>query len=108
MRLRSSRHKAMSYARMQTTEVELKAQIATLLQQAARTDEAEKNELELDIPAELERRQARLVAIEAAKARLEARQAQADTQRGRSPDSGRWTQTQRPRRQAQGRPPLPT
>ena len=79
----------MSYARMQTTETELKAQIAALLQKAANTDEAEKNEPDLDIPAELERRQARLAAIEAAKARLEERQRQSDAQRGRSADDER-------------------
>ena len=64
----ASRHKSMSYARMQTAEAELKAQIAALLHKAAHTDEAEKNEPELDIPAELEHRQARLAAITAAKA----------------------------------------
>ena len=64
----ASRHKAMSYGRMQTTEAELKAQIAALVQKAANTDEVEKNEPELDIPAEIERRTARLAAIEAAKA----------------------------------------
>jgi transposase len=85
----ASRHKAMSYARMQTSETELKAQIAALLQKAANTDEAEKNAPELDIPAELERRQARLAAIEAAKARLEERQRQSDAQRGRSADDER-------------------
>ena len=85
----ASRHKAMSYGRMQTTEVELKAQIAALLQKAAHTDEAEKNDPDLDIPAELERRQTRLAAIEAAKARLEERQRQSDVQRGRSPDDER-------------------
>lgn len=85
----ASRHKAMSYGRMQTTEIELKAQIAALVQKAKNTDEAEKNEPELDIPAEIERRQARLVAIEAAKARLEERQRQADTQRARTPDDER-------------------
>ena len=85
----ASRHKAMSYGRMQTTEAELKVQIAALLHKAASTDEAEKNEPELDIPAEIARRQARLVAIEAAKARLEERQRQADTQRGRSDDDER-------------------
>jgi transposase len=85
----ASRHKAMSYARMQTTQAALKAQIAALVQKAANTDEAEKNEPDLDIPAELERRQARLAAIEAAKARLEERQRQSDAQRGRSPDDER-------------------
>ena len=85
----ASRHKAMSYGRLQTTQAALKAQIAALVQKAANTDEAEKNEPELDIPAELERRQARLAAIEAAKARLEERQRQSDTQRGRSADDER-------------------
>lgn len=80
----ASRHKAMSYGRMQSTEIELKAQIAALLKKAAITDEAEKDEPDLDIPAEIERRQARLAAIEAAKARLQERQRQADAQRGRS------------------------
>lgn len=85
----ASRHKAMSYGRMQTTETELKAQIAALLKKANNTDEAEKDEPDLDIPAEIERRQARLAAIEAAKARLEERQRQADAQRGRSDDDDR-------------------
>ncbi len=85
----ASRHKAMSYARMQSTEIELKAQIAALLKKANSTDEAERDEPELDIPAEIERRQARLAAIAAAKARLEERQRQLDTQRGRSDDDDR-------------------
>lgn len=80
----ASRHKAMSYGRMQSTEIELKAQIEALLKKAASTDEAEKNGPDLDIPAEIERRQERLAAIEAAKARLEERQRQADALRGRS------------------------
>jgi transposase/IS5 family transposase len=85
----ASRHKAMSYGRMQTAQAELKAQIAALVQKATNTDEAEKNEPDLDIPAEIERRQARLAAIEAAKARLEERQRQSDAQRGRTPDDER-------------------
>jgi transposase len=85
----ASRHKAMSYGRMQIAEAQLKAQIADLMKKAAAADEAERDEPELDIPAEIERRQARLAAIEAAKARLEERQRQADTQRGRSHDDDR-------------------
>jgi transposase len=80
----ASRHKAMSYGRMQTTELELKAQIEALVQKATNADEAEKNEPELDIPAEIARRQERLTAIAAAKARLQERQRQADSQRGRT------------------------
>ena len=85
----ASRHKAMSYGRMQSTQLELERQIAELMKKAASTDEAEKNEPELDIPAEIERRQARLAAIAAAKARLEERQRQSDAQRGRSDDDDR-------------------
>lgn len=80
----ASRHKAMSYGRMQSTEIELKAQIEAMLKKAASMDEAEKAEPDLDIPAEIERRQERLAAIEAAKARLQERQRQMDTLRGRS------------------------
>lgn len=84
LKANASRHKAMSYGRMQSIEIELKAQIQALLKKAASTDEAEKSEPELDIPAEIECRQERLAAIEAAKARLEERQRQADTLRGRT------------------------
>ena len=85
----ASRHKAMSYGRMQTSELELKAQIEALVQKAANTDEAEKNESDLNIPAEIARRQERLAAIAVAKARLQERQRQADTQRGRTLDDER-------------------
>ena len=80
----ASRYKATSYGRMQTSEAELKAQIGALIEKAASTDEAERDDPELDIPAEIERRQARLEAIEAGKVRLEKRQRQTDAQRGRS------------------------
>jgi transposase/IS5 family transposase len=85
----ASRNKAMSYRRMQTAQAELKAQIVALVKKATSTDEAEKNEPDLDIPAEIERRTARLAAIVAAKARLEERQRQSDAQRGRTPDDER-------------------
>ena len=85
----ASRHKAMSYGRMQTTEAELKAQIVALVKKATTTDEAERNEPDLDIPAEIARRAERLAAIVAAKARLEERQRQSDAQRGRTPDDER-------------------
>lgn len=82
----ASRHKAMSYGRMQQAEAELKAQIAALLERARTTDAAEAGEPESDLPAEIARREARLAAIAAAKARLEAQQREADTARGRHPD----------------------
>jgi transposase len=82
----ASRHKAMSYARMQKTEAELKAQIDALLARAIAVDETEKNEPELDVPAEIARRENRLAVIRAAKERLEQRQREADAARGRTPD----------------------
>jgi transposase len=80
----ASRHKAMSFDRMLKVQAELKEQIQALLNKAQAADEAEKNEPELDIPAEIKRRADRLQAIEAAKQRLEQRQRQADAAKGRS------------------------
>ena len=74
LKANASKHKAMSYERMQSAEIELTAQIDALLKQAARTDLAEADEPELDIPQEIARREQRLQAIQAAKLRLEARQ----------------------------------
>ena len=74
----ASRHKAMSYARMQTAEIELKAQIEALVQKAANADEADRNEPELDIPAEIARRQERLTATSSGQGSL-----------GRAPASSR-------------------
>lgn len=85
----ASRHKAMSYERMQQAEGELQAQIDALLERAKTTDAAEADEPELDIPAEIERRADRLKAINEARARLEQRQRDADIERGRSPDDDR-------------------
>ena len=52
----------MSYERMKQVEVELKAQIDALLALGMATDEDEVNEPELDLPAEIERREARRMA----------------------------------------------
>jgi transposase len=85
----ASRHKAMSYERMLRAEGELKAQIDALLERAQSTDAAEAEEPELDIPAEIERREVRLQAIAQARQRLEQRQRDADIERGRSDDDDR-------------------
>jgi transposase len=85
----ASRHKAMSYARMQQAEAELKAQIDELLERAKRTDANEADEADLDLPAEIARRENRLQEITAARERLEQRQREADTARGRSEDDDR-------------------
>lgn len=85
----ASRHKAMSYQRMVQAEAALKAELDGLLERARVTDEAEGQEPELDLPSELARREARLATIQAAKARLEERQREADRARGRGPDDDR-------------------
>lgn len=82
----ASRHKAMSYGHMLKAEAELKSQIEALLKRAQQADEAEKNEPELDIPAEIARREVRLAAIAEARQRLEQRQRDAEIERGRDPD----------------------
>jgi transposase len=89
----ASKHKAMSYGRMKEQEQKLKQEIEALLERARATDAQEDARLgvdqaEQDLPAELRRRQERLAKIEQAKARLKARQAEADRERGRHPDDG--------------------
>lgn len=87
----ASRHKAMSYERMLSTEKALKQQIQDLLQRAEATDcsESDKEEAPTSIPAELAIRQKRLKTIQEAKARLEARQKEQDQSKGRSEDDER-------------------
>ena len=87
----ASRHKAMSYERMLSTEKALKQQIQDLLQRAEATDcsESDKEEAQTSIPAELAMRQKRLQTIQEAKARLEARQKEQDQSKGRSEDDQR-------------------
>jgi hypothetical protein len=90
----AGKHKAMSYGRMREHERQLCEQIAALTSQAEAVDAAEDAVHGSDVrgdelPAELQRRATRLATIQAAKARLEARQADADRQQGRRPDDGR-------------------
>lgn len=87
----ASKHKAMSYARMQDEEARLKREIAGLLKQAEAQDQADEDRYGPDdrnggLPAELKRREDRLKVIEAAKARLEERQRQADKAEARCVD----------------------
>lgn len=85
----ASRHKAMSYGHMLKAEAELKQQIDALLERARQADEADAKQPELDIPAEIARREHRLAAIAEARARLERRQRETDLQRGRNEDDKR-------------------
>ena len=79
IRASASRHRAMSYDRMVRAEGELAAEVEALLADAERTDAAEDavhGERRGDeLPAELARREGRLVAIRKAKADLEAEHA---------------------------------
>ena len=90
----ASKRKAMSYKRMREEEKRLGGEIEALLDRAgavdaqedARYGEACRGD---ELPEELRRREDRLAAIRAAKARLEARQREADEARGRKPGQKR-------------------
>lgn len=106
----ASKHKAMSYGRMRDEETRLREQIAALTAQAEASDAAEDAVHGPDVrgdelPAELQRREERLAKIAAAKARLEARQADEDRQKGRTPDDGRKSRGTKPFARDFGVPP---
>jgi transposase len=106
----ASKHKAMSYGRMRDEEARLRAQIAALTAQAATSDAADDAALGPDVrgdqlPTELQRREERLAQIAAAKARLEARQTDADREKGRTPDDGRKGKGRKPFARDFGVPP---
>jgi len=93
VKAQASKHKAMSYGRMKQQEQKLKAEIAALLEHGRRTDAQEDAQWGVDhteqqLPEDLKRRQDRLAKIQAAKARVEERQAEADREKGRHPDDG--------------------
>jgi len=106
----ASKHKAMSYGRLRTEEQRLREEIAALTTQAAAVDATEDAAHGPDVrgdelPAELQRREERLATIAAAKARLEARQAEEDRQKGRTPDDGRKGRGHKPFARNFGVPP---
>ena len=106
----ASKHKAMSYGRLRQEEQRLRDEIAALLAKANAVDVAEDAEHGPDVrgdelPAELQRREARLAKIAAAKERLEARQAEEDRQKGRTPDDGRKGRGSKPFAREFGVPP---
>jgi transposase len=81
VRANASKHKAMSYERMQKEERRLRREIQALTARAGDRDAAEDVEFGPDfrgdeVPAELQRREDRLRTIRAAKKRLEARKKQ--------------------------------
>jgi hypothetical protein len=82
MQANASKHKAMSYERMQEEEKKLTEEIASLLQRAEEADRAEDERLgagqrDEDLPVELRRREGRLDKIRAAKRALEREAAEA-------------------------------
>jgi transposase len=106
----ASKHKAMSYGRMRQEDQRLRDEIAARLAKADAVDAAEDAEHGPDVrghelPAEVQRREERRAKIAAAKARLEARQAAADRQKGRTPDAGRKSRGTRPFARDFGVPP---
>lgn len=72
MKANASKHKALSWGHASKLEQRLEEEVRALLAMAEEVDRDEE-EAPLAIPAELERRQERLKAIRAAKARIEAR-----------------------------------
>ena len=109
VRANASKRKAMSYGRMQEEERRLADEIDALLRSADETDVAEDVRLGSEVrgdelPAELRRREDRLAAIRAAKARLEAAQRAADDARGRQPGQTRNPKGGRPYKRAYGEP----
>jgi transposase len=106
----ASKHKAMSYGRMRDEERRVREQIAALTTQAEAVDAAEDAAYGLDargdeLPVELQRREERLATIAAAKARLEARQADEDRKKGRTPDDARKGRGHKPFKRDFGVPP---
>ena len=89
----ASRHKAMSYARMEETECRLQEEVRRLLEEAERVDAAEDAQYGRgrrgdELPAELARRETRLAKIRAAKTALE-QQARAQAEQAAADARGR-------------------
>ena len=109
VRANASKRKAMSYGRMVEEERRLKAEVKALVERAGKADAEEDERYGADVrgdemPSELKRREDRLAAIRAAKARLESRQRAADDARGRSPGQDRNPKGGPPYKRAYGEP----
>jgi transposase len=105
LKANASKHKAMSYARMQTAEAELAAQVAAWLQEAAASDAAEDRQHGAgqrgdETPAWIADKQQRLAKIRAAKAALEAEAQAAAAAAGRDGDGSDGAGTAKPGRKA--------
>lgn len=109
----ASKHKAMSYDRMEQAERQLETEITALLTEAQAIDEAEDKEFGKghrgdELPAELERREERLRKIRAAKAELEAEaraRAEEEAKAAREKLAEREKKEQETGKKLGGRPP---
>ena len=104
----ASKHKAMSYARMEQPEARLAQEVRQLLEEAQRVDAAEDAEYGRgrrgdELPAELARRETRLAAIRVAKAALEA-EARAHAERDAAAAQAKAALREQREGSAKGRP----
>ena len=109
VRANASKRKATGHGRMQAEERRLEAEIAALVERAGEVDAEEDAVHGADsgdggVPEEISRRESRLEAIRAAKARLEARQRAADDAKGRKPGEDRNPKGGRPYKRPHGEP----
>jgi hypothetical protein len=104
----ASKHKAMSYGRMNKSEAELQAIVSSWFKQAAASDVRDDQEQGAEnsgeeLPEWVRNKQQRLEKIRQARARLEAEAKAQAAQRGAGKKSGgAWSAEQKPARQAQG------
>ena len=92
----ASKHKAMSYGRMDETEKRLRAEVRKLLSQAEAADREEDKRYGRDrrgeeLPEELQRREARIARIRAAKEALEERAREQARKEGKDPEEAKPT-----------------
>src|SRR6202162_3313899 len=91
LKANASKHKAMSYGRMQEKDVALRQEVTELLRRAEQADQDEDQRYGAEhrdeaLPAELARRETRLQKLAEAKAALEADARQRATAEGKDPD----------------------
>jgi transposase len=91
----ASKHKAMSYGRMNEKQQQLKEQVQQLLEQAAAADAAEDSQYGSrrgdELPAELQRRETRLARIKEAKKVVEQRARDKAIEEGKSAEEAKRT-----------------
>jgi transposase len=93
LKANASKHKAMSYARMQEKQQQLREEVKHLLDQAAAADEQEDGQYGSkrgdELPEELQRRESRLAKIKQAKKVLEQRAREKAAEEGKSAEEAK-------------------